>query len=223
VTRERLTITLRGHEYVVPHVTEVCDTLAKGPGFSEYLMKYGERAKAISREARDRGTTVHEAARMHLKGVPRLPGSEELVAEQCAALITKWIAANVTKVYFAEQPVYSRQWLYGGRPDLVCELRDYPGRVCVVDYKTTRADEVYPAWSAQVAAYCYSDEVQAIERQDLLGAVLRIDWETLEEPVLTMVPNLKNEFQAFLHLLAVWNLLDKRKAVKIRAQVSSST
>ena len=108
-----------------------------------------------------------------------------------------------------------------GTPDLVCELADYPGLVCVVDYKTSHADEVYPAWSAQVAAYAFSDEVQALfdcGAGEPLASVLRINWETLEEPVLTFVPKLRQEFELFKYLLAAHNYLAKRPKLAFRAR-----
>ena len=149
--------------FKVPSVTEVTGLLDKGPQFNEWLMREGQHAKDIGREARDRGTAVHEAARMATDGVPRLPGDDEDLTEVCAANLTAWLKAHVRLSYFTEQPVHNARYLYAGTPDNVCLLEEAnDGHVFLLDYKNSGAPELYPAWTAQVAAYCYSDEVLRI-------------------------------------------------------------
>jgi hypothetical protein len=203
--------------FKVPSVTEVTGLLDKGPQFNEWLMREGQHAKDIGREARDRGTAVHEAARMATDGVPRLPGDDEDLTEVCAANLTAWLKAHVRLSYFTEQPVHNARYLYAGTPDNVCLLEEAnDGHVFLLDYKNSGAPELYPAWTAQVAAYCYSDEVlRIVGHRQIHGAVITVNYKTDCQPKLTLIPNLKAEFTLFLHLLTAYHCIAKRRTVKV--------
>lgn len=140
------------------------DMLADG----DFIAGAGAR---FLRAAADRGTIVHDAlelwgsgARWSVDEVPDviadirnnhvadvLSCRNEDVLPYVTSL-THWLQSVSINAIFAEVPVFSDQYHYAGRLDLIAEV---DGNLCVLDLKST--DSMKRAYIAQAAAYRYAE------------------------------------------------------------------
>lgn len=126
------------------------DELAALP-VSERLRTLEKAHTAVRNAAALRGTRVHTLAHKLTHG-EQVEVPEELAGHvaACVRFLDEWEAEPI----FTERPVFSRQHLYGGSPDLVARLRD--GRVWLLDWKTN-AKGPYGDMAFQLAAYRYAE------------------------------------------------------------------
>ena len=204
------TITVDGRPVV--HVTRVTGMLDK-PQLTNWKIKLAVEAgdrNAASAEARrlaDRGHRIHAAALALCEGRPIMPGDPDDVVEHCTMNLRTWVRENLGEVFLAEKPVRNAKYLYGGQPDLVSTLIDRRG-LWVIDWKGSRAAEVYYEWSLQLAAYAMSDEVEALARHT--GEKVRVA-SVLVNPDGDCTPHmhehtdLARRKNAFLCLLTAYN------------------
>lgn len=113
------------------------------PHWAEVL--YGTRDAAAAA-----GTLVHEAFEAHLHGrpIPVFPDSAiGTQAQQGFANALHWLRSSGFSVEAHERPLVSRQYRYGGTPDLLLRTEN---TVTLGDVKT---GTIYPEMLLQMAAY----------------------------------------------------------------------
>lgn len=111
-----------------------------------------ERAHIDERDAAAvRGTRVHRLAEPLARG-ETVDVPDELAGhvESCVRFLDQWDA----EIVFAERPVFSRKYRYGGSPDLVARLAD--GQTWLLDWKTNSKGP-YGDHAFQLAGYRFAE------------------------------------------------------------------
>ncbi|GAA2092501.1 hypothetical protein [Actinomadura alba] len=126
------------------------DDLAKLP-VSERLRALEKAHEVVRNSAGLRGTRVHELAHRLTHGEEvEVPAELAGHVDACVRFLDEWEVEPL----FTERPVFSREHLYGGSPDLVARLRD--GKTWLLDWKTN-TNGPYGDMAFQLAAYRYAE------------------------------------------------------------------
>lgn len=158
--------------YAVDHWDEL-DELGPGSRLAEIQKaRWGDRDQAAVR-----GTAVHALAQQLAAG-HEVTVPDELIGHVDAYL--KFVEEWQPRELLVEQPVFSREFRYGGTLDLIADLRDQ--HRWLLDWKTSKG-EPYPESALQLAAYRYAEfyldadgAEQPMPRVDRCGIVwLRAD------------------------------------------------
>lgn len=119
----------------------------------------------------------------------------------------KWVEDIEPDWKDAERKIYCDKFKYAGTVDAVAKIN---GRVCVIDFKTSR--KIYKPYHLQVTAYA-----QAIKRIDglrqwPLGIILRLDKETGQYQQKVFEP--KDHFKTFVKCMELrqWSSLRIKEA-----------
>jgi hypothetical protein len=202
----------------VPGVTTVLGLLAK-PALIHWAWKLGCDGIDYKKErdrAADIGTIAHSMIMAHLKE-EKFDDSEYArvdieKAENALISYFEWEKQNDIEPIYIERKLESREYKFGGTPDLVAKMN---GGLILVDYKTGKG--IYDEMSYQLAAY--KELVEEKENCSLVNCrILRIgrdESEGFEEKVFT---DLNKEWFIFKHLLHIYNL---RKEIKENDRAST--
>lgn len=150
-----------------PSVTWVLDSYPKGVGFMNYLKTQGDNSEAIGKEARDRGSIVHNAIEDLINGKEVFhnsiygdsSGSErEMTPYEYSAVrsFKLWWDSVKAVPLKCEFMVIGDD--YAGTVDLLCKIND---EVWLIDVKTSK--DVYPQYALQVSAYARAKTIDGKE------------------------------------------------------------
>jgi len=118
---------------------------------SERLTLLKKARYAALDEAGRRGTEVHTLAERLARGEEvEVPAAIAGHVAQAVRFLDEW----QPEIIRTETVVASRKWGYCGTFDLVCKLPD--GRVCLMDWKTSRSG-IYGEAALQLSAYRHAD------------------------------------------------------------------
>jgi len=191
----------------VPSVTTVLGILNK-PALLEWAWKCGCEGldyKAVRDNAADIGTLAHYLILCDIQN--ETPDTSEYSAadiskaETCLLKYWEWKKVNPITPMFAERPLVSEQYRYGGTIDCFAR-RDDTGEFVLIDFKTSKA--IYPEYFYQLAAY-----------ENLLGEhghrfdktiLLRIGRDEAEGFEVREAGNLDKHFELFKHCLEIYRL-----------------
>lgn len=157
-------------EYLRQHL----DKIEEDPNL--LLQEAKEESERIKQEAADIGSEIHEWIEQHIQGLsPEIPADENVKRGVISFL--DWESQNKVKYLETEKVVYSRQYGYVGRLDILAEVN---GGIYLVDIKTGNA--IWPEHALQTAAYLKADMEERGTKYDG-RIILRISKETEEEYV----------------------------------------
>jgi len=125
-----------------------------------------EPLRSLSRAA-DRGTDVHAIADYYMTTGQR---PQLAVHTGYVQALLQFVEDHQPQPLLTEATVYSSLG-YAGSFDMVCKLPALDNRICVLDYKTSKA--VYPDTAAQLAAYANAE--QYIDSGDQLHDMIKVD------------------------------------------------
>jgi hypothetical protein len=192
----------------VPSVTTALGELSK-PALIKWANRMGLEGIDVDKykdELADIGTLTHYLIISRLKeevpDVNEFTPEQLKLAESCYRRYVDWEGRNPVKCIFAEEPLVSEIYQYGGQPDLyaVCH-----SDLILADFKTN-ARGIFPEMIYQVAAY----------RQLLIengykitkAVILRIGRGTdegVDEKILT-ASEMNNGFEIFMRSLEIYKL-----------------
>lgn len=139
----------------IPSVTWIADYLPKGVQFYKWLAAKGwDEAQALKEAGGERGTMVHNACEMLLRGETirfntiindREPTTEEYA---CIMSFTKWYGTYKPEVERIETTVFAPDDRYAGTLDIQCVIAN---ERWIVDLKTSA--NIWPSHIIQVSAY----------------------------------------------------------------------
>lgn len=173
----------------VPSVTWICGHYPKGVEFYKWLAQKGwDESQAIKAAAADKGSKVHDAISMILRGEEvRIDTKimnksteqlEELTLEECDAILSfvNWRKEVNPKILAWDVTVFSEKYGYAGSIDLICEI---DGVVHIVDFKTSK--QVWPEYHLQVSAYKRPIEsaehpIEGVDPTNIKLAILQIGY-----------------------------------------------
>jgi len=134
-----------------PSVTTVISgALPKSAGFYQWLKQMGQEADQVGREAMDRGSRIHNAIEVLLKG--EVVEWDDLVYD-----LQEWQQINrfvefyerfTPEIKYPELPLVSNELRVGGTIDMPCILN---GELWIIDHKTGK--DLYDDYNLQLAAY----------------------------------------------------------------------
>lgn len=149
-----------------PSSTWIASYYPKGTEYYRWLADRGwDEAEAIKQEAGDKGSRVHLAIEMILKGeefridtkvLDRTKSTEsntvssELTFEEllCVQSFINWFNAVKPEVIATERTIFSDIHNFAGTVDFICRIDGVP---YVIDFKTSKA--IYRAHEIQVSSY----------------------------------------------------------------------
>ena len=185
----------------VPSVTRIVDACFP-KNLTNWAVTLGEEEyHRILDEALDIGNYTHEWIETYLKQDHATPDVGHSSFKSIKSFL-KWDSDYEPKWIDSERKIYCDKYKYAGTVDAVAKIN---GRVCVIDFKTSR--KIYKPYHLQVTAYA-----QAIKRIDglkrwPLGIILRLDKETGEYEQKVFEP--KDHFDTFKKCLELrqWSSL----------------
>jgi len=138
----------------VPGVTTITGQLDK-PALVYWAWDLGTKGidyKKYTDDKAEIGTLAHDMVICHLTGKePNLSDySQNQIDKAENALISyfAWEKGKDIEVIFAEKPLVSEEWKYGGQPDILALV---DGIITLLDLKTGKA--IYPEMVYQLSAY----------------------------------------------------------------------
>lgn len=139
----------------VPSVTTIIGRFKDSGGLLYWANKAGLEGKTLD-EARapsaTAGTMAHSLVEAHLMGnpEPQLTGDADTVSKARHAYISylKWEAMTHLEIRYAEVPLVSEKYRFGGRLDAIGVVGN---ELVLVDWKTSNS--VYADYLLQLAAY----------------------------------------------------------------------
>ena len=145
----------------------------------------------------DRGTSVHDLAELWASDgvVPTPHGEHAGYIEGLAG----WINKDDPKPISWEETVWSDEYEFAGRYDLVCEMG---GKVWLIDFKTGKS--IYKSVAPQLSAYKHALSEMGKQEVDNLGVVL------CKEDGSFQFAEVKDCFDDFLNIKKVFEW-DRRK------------
>lgn len=144
------------------------------------------RAKEYRRNAKndttaaDRGSEVHEALALWLKGEPNKVEASKLNELQRHQYMSacEWMVKNGFKPVYVEEPIYHPLMGYAGTPDAIGFMDD---KLTVLDFKTGK---VWPSHKVQVTAYAEMHSAmkpgESCRHACILGLPRKLDQELVE-------------------------------------------
>jgi len=140
---------------LVPGVTTITKLIVNKDALINWAYQCGLKGIDPAKyrdEKSDAGSLAHAMILAHLKGeeVDTTEYSQHVIdlAENSFLSYLEWEKGHKIEVIFAEEPLVSEKYRYGGTPDLFCNLDGIP---TLVDYKTGK--DIYDEHYLQVAAY----------------------------------------------------------------------
>ncbi len=154
--------TVDGKTIWIPSVTWIADFLPKGIQFYKWLAQKGwDEAQALKEAGGERGTMVHNACEMLLKGETirynTIINDRELTTEEYACIMSfaKWHDTYKPIVERVETTVFSPDNRYAGTMDLQCIINDLR---YIVDFKTSV--NIWPSHIIQLSAYKHANDAK---------------------------------------------------------------
>ena len=154
--------TVDGKTVFIPSVTWIADFLPKGVAFYKWLAQKGwDESQALKEAGGERGTMVHNAVEMLLRGnvirYNSIINDRELTTEEyvCILSFKKWYDTYKPTVEKIETTVFSPDDRYAGTMDLQCLIGDLR---YIVDFKTSA--NVWPSHIIQLSAYKHANPVK---------------------------------------------------------------
>jgi hypothetical protein len=220
--------------WIANQAVEACVSLSQEIGrplSEEDYPEIKERADAISKEAREKGTEIHRAIECVMQDYRDYGwhmGS--LVTDRHGLSVELWVALidlftkHQLQPRALERSFVTHRWGYGGRTDFEGLGRIRPNsnrdRYCVLDYKTqntkgTGKFTVYPEVRCQLAAYAMGVGKSTAD----LGTIF-IDTSIEGNVELVYHPDNDVYFQSFINAFKVWKdpILGKNFEPKRRTQ-----
>ena len=158
---------VNGQEVWIPSVTWIADFLPKGVAFYKWLANKGwDESQALMEDGGERGTQVHNAIQMLLRGETvaynTIVNDRELTTDEyyCVMGFVDWYTKYKPVVEQVEQTVFSPDNRYAGTKDLQCRIGE---ERWIVDFKTSA--NIWPSHIIQVSAYKHATS----EQVDRLG------------------------------------------------------
>ena len=162
---ERWYSRLKGNNLIyVPSVTWIADFYPKGIAFYKWLAQRSwDESESIKNQAADKGSKVHQAVEILIKGgivkidTPFINhetgASEELTADEYEAVMSfvDWFKATKPEIIKNEFVVFADDDSFAGTVDLVCKIG---GNEWVIDFKTS--PNIWPSHILQVSAYAHA-------------------------------------------------------------------
>lgn len=162
-----------------PSVTTILDCYPKGAAFIEWVKSVGHNAEIVASIAAEKGSYVHNAISLLLKG-EELTFNDEVKGEykyhgnkigldewKAILKFKQFYSEYVEKTIAVEMQIVSHEFKYAGTLDYVCQLKD--GRVALIDFKFSNA--IYASYYLQIAAYKKAFEVLTETKIDLCGVL----------------------------------------------------
>lgn len=169
----------------VPSVTWITNYVYKGIQFYQWLAKKGwDEAEAIKVEAGDKGSKIHNAIDLLIKGVtvkmsdPFSNLSDEkasdLNPEEYSAVnsFVKWYEEVKPEFILNETTVISKEYNFAGTVDCVCKIGE---QVWIIDWKSSQY--IWPSMIAQVSAYKQAFKEMGRNVKNIKLAILQIGYK----------------------------------------------
>jgi len=192
-------------EYVFdPSVTWITSYYPKGIELIKWIANKGfDEAERIKIEAGDKGSLVHRAAEMLLKGETlRLDtkiADHEMTANEwyCIWSFSKWyVEAGNPKVIAIEQTVRNKEHGYSGTLDMIYEA---PDGLHLLDIKTSKS--IWPSHELQVSALKAAYEAET-KKPIVALEILQIGYER-NKAGYKLTP-VDDQFDIFLAVKKIW-------------------
>lgn len=168
------------------------------------------------REAGDIGSQIHAIIEWNLrKSLGQAVGKEPPITEEALWGYMAWEdwsrSVKLTPL-FIESTIWSVVHKYAGTADLIGKV---DGKLCVVDWKSSKGKAIYPEYKLQVAAYAKAiDEMGHGPVESGIIVKLPKDKET-PEFVTETVSDLDEKFKVYLAVRELWQYLwDEESARK---------
>ncbi len=191
----------------VPSVTTALSILNK-PALLAWAWKCGCDGidyRAVRDNAADIGTLAHYLILCDIQNekpdTSEYSAADISKAETCLLKYWEWKKVNPITPIFAERPLVSEQYRYGGTIDCLAQRED-TGELVLIDFKTGKA--IYSEYFYQLAAY-EKLLAEAGHRFDKT-MVLRIGRDEAEGFEVRDIGNLDKHFELFKHCLAIYRL-----------------
>ncbi len=130
------------------------DIIEEGAYGQEFKQRAYEHSRQRGGRATDFGTRWHAMAEAINNGDEP---AEDLELEPYVPLYRAWKERQIGEIHFAEMNVVNKDNGYAGCADLVCELKDHPDDIFVLDFKTTgkppKQLRAWPDHCYQLASY----------------------------------------------------------------------
>lgn len=195
-------------DVLYPSVTWIASSYPKGIGFHKWLAQKGwDEAEAIKQAAGDKGSKVHVAVELLLKGEtikmdekfmnPTTEQPEELTVEEYEAVMNfaDWYSdlakEHKLKVIKTEHVAINEKENYAGTIDLVLEI---DGEKWIIDFKTSQ--NVWPEHEIQISAYKHCG------LEDAKLGVLQVGYKRNQRG--WKFNEIEDKFDLFLHAKAIW-------------------
>lgn len=191
-----------------PSVTEVTSILAK-PSLAKWREYVGTKeADKISKEAAERGRTLHNFVEQFLKGeTVVLCGEDEILRPAFKAWFDWWKESHFVCTH-QEVKVISKKYKYGGTFDAIIEYNKSP---ILVDWKFSNSEDWF-RW-LQLAGYAqayHEQEKTKIKK----GMIVRIDKKGKVH--VKEMKNLWLYVPIFLSIRKVWDFVMKEGKFKVK-------
>jgi len=193
---------------IVPGVTTVIALLAK-PALIPWAHKLGLQGLDMNKvrdNAADIGTLTHYLCECILTGVKpdvsEYKPSDLEIAQACADSYGTWWKKSGLKLVHCEHGIVSEKWQFGGTIDLIAT--DKEGRYYLLDLKTSKG--IYDEYKIQLSTYKEGWEELNPKKPIYKVIVVHIDKETADLSLHQFSDDLKNFFEIFKHLRAIYVL-----------------
>lgn len=163
------------NETFYPSVTTILDAYPKGHGFREWLKNNGANSDKILREAGEKGSKVHEAVEIYLKGF-EIMWTEDMYTEQEWQMIARFVEFFETyspRIIAIEKQLINKDYGIGGTLDFVCMIND---QVFLIDHKTS--NNIYKSHELQLSAYATMWNEQYTDLQIERSGILWLNAKT---------------------------------------------
>lgn len=195
----------------VPSVTWQCGYYPKGERFIKWFGKTGwDEAEEIKMAAGDKGSKVHQAAKLMFEGGtvsmgdsfmnPRTMQSEPLTNKEyfCLMTVDEWFRKEQPEIIATEFTVWNERYNYAGTVDLMCRLlSDEYKFPRIIDLKTSA--NIYPEMELQVSAYKHGD---GIPKDARLG-ILQVGYERNKNQKYKFT-GIRDQFSIFRATQGIW-------------------
>lgn len=188
---------------------------SKVPGVTEVLTRVGIAQYPdlqVLRDARYRGTVVHRAIELYLKGTldeQHLSSEPSYAAMNVVAYLDaakRYIDKYVAKIVRYEMVVGHQIWRYGGKLDLLVVTRD--SRLVVLDWKTGSIPWFVELQTGAYLEAILSDKSLELESNEIWHGAVRLDSDGAHsEPRLSKD---RKSFDIFRQALNVVNYTDRK-------------
>ena len=199
----------------VPGVTTITGQLDK-PALVHWAWKLGKKGidyKKFRDDKADIGTLAHALCIGYLlkQEVDTSDYTAKQIdsAENCLLSFYEWEKGKEIEILFAEEPLVSNKYRYGGTPDIVALI---DGILTMPDIKTGKA--IYPEMIYQLSGYKHlAKECEDVDVEKAM--ILRIGRDETEgfEVELYSDKSMKIAFKIFLNMLEVYYLKKELKGV----------